>query len=148
MEHRRCTAETAYFRAFLEANPIGEVFGSPLDVVLSRFDSVEPDLQCVSKERAHILSDWVRGAPDLVVEVASTSTRKRDLTIKRDVYARWGVREYWFVDPNANSVRVYRESKEGRTFEEPLELWLDEEDILATPLIPGLELRLADIFKE
>jgi Uma2 family endonuclease len=135
-------------RTFLEANPHGRIIGFPTDVVLSRFDVVEPDLQFVSNERAHILSDWVRGAPDLVVEVASKSTRKRDLTIKRDLYARWGVREYWFVDPSAKGVRVYGGAKDTKAFTEPIELWLDQEDILSTPLLPGLELPLAAIFKE
>ena len=102
----------------------------------------------MTNDRAHILSDWVRGAPDLVVEVASKSTRKRDLTIKRDLYARWRVREYWFVDPNSKSVGVFRGTNEAKTFLEPLELWLDQQDILTTPLLPGLELPLAAIFKE
>jgi Uma2 family endonuclease len=147
--HQRVVGNLTYLiRRFLEAHPIGEVFGVPLDVILTRFDIVEPDLQFVSKERADILSDWVRGAPDLVVEVASKSTRKRDLTIKRDLYARYHVREYWFVDPTAKSVRVYRESKNAGTFDEPRELWLDQEDVLTTPILPGLELRLADIFKD
>ena len=134
-------------RTFLETNPLGTIIGFPTDVILSRYDIVEPDLQYISKDRAHIMSDWVRGAPDLVVEVASKSTRKRDLTIKRDLYAKWGVREYWFVDPSADSVRMYRGSEDARTFREPVELWLEQEDILTTRLLPGLRLPLADIFK-
>jgi Uma2 family endonuclease len=135
-------------RTYLVAHPIGRVIGSPLDVILSRFDVVEPDLQYVSNERAHILVDWVRGAPDLVVEVASKSTRKRDVTIKRDLYERWGVGEYWFVDADPKSVRIYRRSAEKDGFDQPTELWLDEGDFLTTPLLPGLELRLPAIFTE
>src|SRR5678815_426852 len=81
---------------YLSAHPIGEVFAAPFDVIVSRFDVVEPDLLYVSKERApDVLKEWVRGAPDLVIEVASESTRKRDETIKRALYERAGVLEYW-----------------------------------------------------
>jgi len=139
---------TFLIRLYLETHPIGRAFGAPFDVILSQFDIVEPDVQYISSERAHILVDWVRGAPDLVVEVMSKSTRKRDLTVKRDLYERSGVKEYWFVDGEANSVRVYRRSESTDRFDQPVELWLDEGDTLTTPLLPGLGLRLADIFKE
>jgi Uma2 family endonuclease len=135
-------------RTFLEANPRGTIIGFPTDVILSRHDIVEPDLQYISHERAQIMSDCVRGAPDLVIEVASKSTRKRDVTIKRDLYDRWGVREYWFVDPDANSVRIYRRPSDGDRFGQPAEFWLEDGEVLTTPLLPGLELPLAAIFKE
>jgi Uma2 family endonuclease len=135
-------------RSFLENHPYGTVFGVPLDVILSRFDVVEPDLQYISKQRAHIMSDWVRGAPDFVIEVASKSTRKRDLTIKRDLYERWGVLEYWFVDPEPKNIRVYRRPAEDQRFEQPQEFWCEEDEAVATPLLPGLELPLSKIFQE
>ena len=70
--------------SYLKAQPLGRVFFAPLDVILSRFDVVEPDLLYVSRDRcADLLKDWVRGAPDLVVEIGSPSTRRRDETIKR-----------------------------------------------------------------
>jgi Uma2 family endonuclease len=139
---------TFQIRSYLEVHPIGQVFGTPFDVILSRFDVVEPDVQYISNERAHILVDWVRDNPNLVVEVASKSTRKRDLTIKRDLYDRWGVTEYWFVDADPRTVRVYRRSGDKEPFGQPVELWLDEQDVLTTPLLPGFELPLAAIFKE
>jgi Uma2 family endonuclease len=149
LRHQRIVGNLNFLiRTFLETHPIGEVFGVPVDVILSRFDVVEPDLQYISKERAHIMSDWVRGAPDLVIEVASKSTRKRDLTIKRDLYDRWGVREYWFVDPETQNIRVYRRLAQGQRFAHPEEFWLEERDIARTALLPGLDLPLADIFKE
>jgi Uma2 family endonuclease len=79
-------------------------------VLFSRFDVVEPDLVYVSNARAAevLTAAHVRGAPDLVVEIGSPSTRKRDETIKRRLYEGSGVAEYWAVDPDLDEIRVYR----------------------------------------
>jgi Uma2 family endonuclease len=131
---------------YLERNPIGEVFFAPLDVVMSDFDVVEPDLLYVSRERATqvLVPEHVRGVPDLVVEIASKSTRKRDETIKRSLYERTGVAEYWVVDPKLEAVRVYRQGTRG--FERAIELRGDRDDRLSTPLLPTLEISLGTIF--
>ncbi len=135
-------------RSYLESHNIGQVFVAPLDTILSKFDVVEPDLLFIARARAAELlsSQWVTGAPDLVVEIGSPSTRARDETIKRRLYERAGVSEYWFVDPQIDVVRVYR--REDDRFSRPRELARESGDILTTPLLPGLELALADIFKE
>ena len=98
----------------LETHPIGEVFHAPFDVVFTLFDVVEPDLLYLSHERAAtaLTPENVKGVPELVVEIASKSTRKRDETIKRRLYERAGVSEYWLVDPKIDMIRVCR--KEGR----------------------------------
>ena len=133
--------------SYLKAQPIGRVFFAPLDVILSRFDVVEPDLLYVSRDRcADLLKDWVRGAPDLVVEIGSPSTRQRDETIKCTLYEREGVIEYWIVDPEIDVVRVYRRS--GDRFERPMELSRAAGDVLTTALLPGLELPLSEIFED
>ena len=85
------------------------------------------------------------GAPDLVVEIESPSPRRRDETIKRRLYERAGVLEYWFVDPEVDSVRVYQRA--GDRFAKPIEFTKEARDLLTTPLLPGLELPLAEIFK-
>jgi Uma2 family endonuclease len=133
---------------WLEDNPIGRAFLSPFDVVFSRFDVVEPDLLYMSNERAaQVLTDAnVQGVPELVIEVGSPSTRKRDETIKRRLYERSGVSEYWVVDPELDVVRVYRAGAKG--FDKPVELSLEAGDVLTTPLLAGLQLPLSRIFKE
>ena len=132
---------------WLEAHPLGRLFHAPYDVVLSDFDVVEPDLLYVSSARAAALLTpvHVQGAPDLVVEIGSPGTRQRDETIKRRLYERSGVSEYWVVDPDLDLVRVYR--REGAGFGRPIELSREAGDVLATPLLPGLEMPLARIFK-
>ncbi|HKE82865.1 MAG TPA: Uma2 family endonuclease [Vicinamibacterales bacterium] len=131
---------------YLEEHPIGEVFFAPLDVVMSEHDVVEPDLLYVSRERAGqvLVPQHVRGVPDLVVEVASKGTRKRDETIKRALYERTGVSEYWVIDPEIDVVRVYRNGAEG--FARPVELRRDAGDTLTTSLLPELGISLDRIF--
>jgi len=133
---------------WLEEHPIGRVFFAPLDVVFSHFDVVEPDLLYLSNERAAqvITPIHVRGVPELVVEIASKGTRRRDETIKRRLYERTGVSEYWVVDPAIDVVRVYR--REGDRLGRPQELSREASDVLTTSLLPGLELPLARIFRE
>ncbi len=93
---------------------VGHVYIAPFDVVLSDTNVVQPDLLFVSNERAHIITEAnVQGAPDLVIEILSPSTADRDLTVKRALYAKHGVQEYWIVDIDARTVTVLlRDSQE------------------------------------
>ncbi|MGH9255301.1 MAG: Uma2 family endonuclease [Vicinamibacterales bacterium] len=133
---------------WLDSHPIGRVFYAPLDVVFSDVDVVEPDLLYLSNERAAqvITPLHVKGVPELVVEIASKGTRKRDETIKRRLYERTGVSEYWVIDPDIDVIRVYR--REGDRLGRPLELSREASDVLTSALLPGLELPLARIFRE
>jgi Uma2 family endonuclease len=132
---------------WLEEHPIGQVFYGPFDVVFSQFDVVEPDLLYMSNERAAdvLTKANVQGTPELVIEIGSPGTRKRDETIKRRLYERSDVSEYWFVDPEIDVVRVYRRGAEG--FGRPRELTAEAADILETPLLPGLLLPVARVFR-
>jgi Uma2 family endonuclease len=134
--------------AWLRDHPIGEVFYAPLDVIFTRFDVVEPDLLYVSNERAAeiLRGQHVTGVPEIVIEIGSPGTRKRDETIKKRLYERSGVSEYWVVDPELDVVRVYRRGAAG--FERPVALSREAQDVLTTTLLSGLELPLADIFRE
>ena len=134
--------------SYLQQHPIGRVFSAPFDVILSHFDVVEPDLLYLSRERMAEIetSPWVKGAPNLVVEIGSESTKKCDETITLRLYERFGVSEYWLVDPWGDVVTVYR-SADGR-FERAAELSRQNGDSLSTPLLPGLELPLAKIFED
>ena len=124
------------------------MFTAPFDVIFSDYDVVEPDILYVSRERAEQIqtAPWVRGAPDLVVEIGSPSTRRRDETIKRRLYERFGVVEYWIVDPEIDAVKVFR-VVDGR-YTRAVELLLENDDVLTTPLLPGLNLRLSKIFED
>ena len=87
----------------------GEVFPAPTDVQLSEFDVVVPDLVVVLNARSGYLTEAkVSGPPDLVVEILSPGSRRRDRELKRSLYQRTGVDEYWIVDPVARQVEKYR----------------------------------------
>src|SRR5262245_15039865 len=138
---------TVLIGSWLERNPLGRLFHAPLDVVFSNFDVVEPDLLYLSNARAAeaLTPQHVRGVPELVIEIGSPSTRKRDDTIKRRLYERAGVAEYWVVDPELDAIRVYR--RDGDTFERVTELSADAGDSLATPLLPGLVIQVSRVFQ-
>jgi Uma2 family endonuclease len=148
-KHQRLVGNLYWLiRSYLEAHPIGEVFLAPFDVVFSNFDIVEPDLLYLSKARAaEVLTPQnVKGTPELVVEIGSPGTRKRDETIKRRLYERSGVAEYWVVDPELDLIKVYRLS--GDRFDRAIELTSEAGDVLTTPLLPNLETPLTRIFAE
>jgi Uma2 family endonuclease len=129
----------------VQATEVGEVFYAPFDVILSDHDVVEPDLLFVSNDRRGIVRDWVRGAPDLVVEILSPSTRRTDEVTKRQLYGRFDVREYWVVDPDIDLVKVYRRAEDGG-FPRVAELSGANDDALQTPLLPGFSMQLRELF--
>ena len=130
--------------SYLKAQPIGVVCFAPLDVLFSRFDVVEPDLLYISKVRRAVITDKnIQGAPDLVVEILSPGTRKRDQTVKRALYERSDVQEYWIVDPVRDGVKVFRRTAGEFVCAAELQA---EEDTLTTPLLPGFSVTLTDLF--
>lgn len=85
----------------------GRLFTAPLDVFLPGADPVQPDVLVLLPEQLHLLSRrGVEGAPALIAEVLSPSNPEHDLVVKRALYARAGVREYWIVSPEAKTVEV------------------------------------------
>ena len=93
----------------LDAHGGGRVFIAPLDVLLpdEHGDVVQPDVIFVSDDDAHVITDkHIRGAPTWIIEVVSDQVR--DKKVKRDLYLRHGVREYWTVDPDLREVVIHR----------------------------------------
>ena len=136
----------AAFANFLSANRIGKAFTAPCDVVLSDEDIVEPDLLFISAARAAIITEKnIQGPPDLVVEILSAGTRKTDEVVKRKLYERYGVREYWIVDPELETVKILRLTDQG--YVRAAELTREANEILSSPLLPGFQAPLAEIFE-
>ncbi len=131
--------------SYLRQHPIGTLLAAPMDVVLSPVDVVQPDLVLITADRQELITAaHIAGAPDLVVEILSGSTRRRDEVAKRKLYARFGVREYWLVDPERETASVLR--LDDDTASEVVLLSRAAGDHLATHLLPGLAIPLADIF--
>jgi len=133
--------------SYLAARPAtGRVFLSPLDVVFSPYDVVEPDLLFVAGDQLEILTPKnVQGSPALVVEILSPGTRKRDEQTKRRLFSRTAVREYWIVDPDSDLIKVSRRATDG-SFRRVLELTAEDGDTLTSPLLPGFSLALTEFF--
>ena len=123
---------------------LGELFHPPLDVVLDDENVPQPDLIFISKERDFIIPDNgpIIGAPDLVVEILSPSTAKYDRGIKKDLYEKFQVKEYWIADPVNASIEVY-EIVEGRY---KLVGYAAVEGTITSSVIEGLELEMKELF--
>ena len=130
-------------QSVIELGGIGELLMAPFDVYIDEHNTFQPDLLFVSAERQHILNErGAIGAPDLVVEVLSESTRQRDLNVKLPVYARNGVREMLAVDLNAETVARYVGDGQSMT----LARVYGPEDVLTSDVMPGVAIDLAPIF--
>ena len=97
-------------------------------------------------QRSILTEPNIQGAPALVVEILSRGTKKRDLGIKKELFDRGGVREYWIVDPKGNTVTIHRRSA-GGGFPRVASLPADAHAI-TTPLLPGFSLALEKLFRD
>lgn len=124
-------------------NDLGEVLHAPVGVVLEKPSGVQPDIIFIAKARLSIIEEKaVFGAPDLVVEILSSSTAGRDRGLKKDLYAHTGIAHYWILDPRKQTLHAFRleagayvmeaEHTRGATFR--------------PSLFPGLSIRLADVW--
>ena len=107
-DHQMASMKMGYrMFSFVEENDLGWFFHAPFDVLFTDTDVVQPDLLFVSKEQEHIITPAnIQGAPDLIVEILSPSSSRRDWRDKRELYAEHGVQEYWIVDPTNRIVWV------------------------------------------
>lgn len=142
--HQRVSSRFEYeLVTFVEDHDLGYVYHAPFDVVLSMENVVQPDIIFVAKHRRGIITQAnIQGSPDLLVEILSPSTSDRDLTLKRNLYGKYGVREYWIVDTEAETVEV---STLGRSGLETYHVF-PKGNLLVSPLLPGLQINLDEIF--
>ena len=134
---------------YLRANPIGTALTGPVDVKLSPHTLLVPDLVYFTSERfAQVVNEKrATAAPDLVVEILSPGTRRRDKGRKRAVYDREGVCEYWMVDPEARSITVLRRPRPDAGLTDVTVLVLVDGGVLNSPLFPGLRIPLREVFR-
>jgi Uma2 family endonuclease len=146
-KHQKISANlTVALVSFVKRQGMGVVLAAPSDVILSDDNVVQPDLLFVSTPRAGIVTeDNIRGAPDLVVEIVSETTRKKDEVTKRKLYERFGVQEYWIVDPELETVEIFRRTQQG--FGRAVELSKEAKEILTTDLLVGFDVALTEIFE-
>jgi Uma2 family endonuclease len=130
---------------FGESTGLGSILDAPYDVVLSRYDVLQPDVLFVTTARKQVIGEKnIQGAPDLVVEVLSPSTEERDRVAKAKRYALFGVREMWLADPDAKTIEVFVNSAEGfrRTA-----LYGEADTARSATVLPGLGFPVAPVFR-
>lgn len=134
----------AILRQFALEHRMGLVFNAPVDVVLSQVNVLEPDLIFISRDEMAVLTEEnVAGAPTLVAEILSPSTRQRDRTIKRKIYERFGVKEYWIVDPDDRTIEVLALMETGYVSRGVFTAG----ETLSSPVLPGLVIDVAAVFR-
>lgn len=129
---------------YITKNNLGDVWYAPCDVIFSNINIMQPDILFISNENHEILTALnIKGAPDLIIEILSPSTIENDRIIKKQVYEKFGVKEYWIVDPEQETIEGWT-LKQGRF---QLFQKAQKTDIFRSKLIQGLELDLAPIFQ-
>jgi len=129
-----------------------KVFQAPFDVRLVRSETSDKKVKNVVQPDVCVICDLTKmadtrsclGAPEIVVEVLSPGNNKKEIKIKYDLYEEFGVKEYWIVYPGEQSMIRYILNKNGKFVTEGRALTLG--DKLTTPILPGFELALDDVF--
>lgn len=134
----------AVLRPHVRQRQLGRIWVAPIDVVLGDITVLQPDLVFVARERLAIAQRLnIHGAPDLVVEVLSPSTAERDRGAKMQLYARYGVLNYWLFDPDQREARAY--VLDGDTYR--LAVVAQQDDSFSAPPFPGLAIPLGEIWE-
>jgi Uma2 family endonuclease len=131
---------------FADSHGLGWVLAAPTDVILSDENVVQPDILFVAANRVGIMkpTGGVHGAPDLVVEILSPSNPARDRVLKRKLYSKYGVREYWIIDPQGQTVEVLTQTGSGLQTQQVFPMGSSIE----SPLLPGFTLDVAYLFRD
>ena len=142
-----CDELTSLMRIFIKQNDLGRVFSSPIDVILGgqteAENVVQPDILFVAKNRLTIITETnIFGAPDLMVEVLSASSIRRDRIDKMKIYAEFGVKEYWIIDADKKTLEAF-----DLTGDVPvLQATMAESDVFKPKLFSGLEISLTELW--
>ncbi|MEO5359259.1 MAG: Uma2 family endonuclease [Nitrospirota bacterium] len=133
---------------YVKARDLGQVYYSPLDIIFEEgLNRLQPDLLFVRKENAAIEQDWIRGVPDMVCEIISPGSYELDTTVKREIYERYGVPEFWIVLPEfmPSSITVEILTHEGGRYR--LHSFAALDGVVTSKIIEGLHVNVRDIFE-
>ena len=129
---------------FVTEKDLGEVFCAPIDVYFDGGNGVQPDLSFIKKERLFIIEneDYINGAPDLIVEVISPGSVRRDKVDKKDLYQRFAVKEFWLIDPQNQTIEIYIIENDAYKLHD----FQEQKGKIASILLEGFEVDLEAIF--
>lgn len=129
---------------FVKKKKLGKIYNSPIDVYFDEYNTLQPDILFISKKRLSIIKKKkIEGAPDLVMEILSENNPKHDLTVKKDIYAKYGVKEYWILDPLEKSIIIYQ--NKGGVFELISQA---KKGNIASKLLSGFSVSLSEVFED
>ncbi|MGR3309287.1 MAG: Uma2 family endonuclease [Candidatus Brocadiales bacterium] len=142
--HQHVSGELGFIlQSFVKKNKSGSIYYAPFDVVFSDEDVVQPDIVFVSKGRRNIITkNNIKGAPDLLIEILSPKISYRDREIKRKLYFKYGVKEYWIVDPEGQNIEVLSISEDGYKTSGTYNI----NTPLSSPLLKDLLIDLKEVF--
>ena len=143
-EHQEISAELGFLLlTFVKLKKSGKVLFAPMDVKLDKSNVVQPDILFVADTNLGIITKkCVEGVPDLAVEILSPSSYYRDTVEKKDLYERFGVKEYWLIDPANRVIEVF--SLHNNKY--ALHAFVAEEGKATSALLEGFEVDSSDIF--
>ncbi len=142
-EHQIITGNlSSLIWVFLKENNLGQMIPSPIDVIFDENNTFQPDIVFISNENKQIIQErGIFGAPDMVVEILSKSTKKKDRGLKFKAYKKFGVREYWLVDPGKRSMEVFVLEKSEFT----LYCSVHNDDPLKSRIFPSFSVRFSGL---
>lgn len=133
-----------FLKRWVRDHHLGKTATAPLDMVLTAHLAVQPDVVFVSRARLGLIAHHLAGPADLVAEVLSPGSRRRDRLDKRDLYEQHGIPEYWLIDPAAATVEVLvLESGSYR-----LHGRFQRGDQASSRLLPGFSLPVSELFPD
>ena len=129
---------------FLRKNPLGQAYAFPVDVVFDNHNAFHHDLSFVTKERSFLYEDgdYIKGAPDLIVEIISPGNVRRDRKEKKDICQQFAVREYWLIDPLSQTIEIYV----MRDNDYQLHDFLEQTGKATSTVLTGFELEISTLF--
>ena len=133
------------FYNYVKKNKSGRTFYAPCDIIFSDINVVQPDLIYLSKEKYQILTDSnIQGAPDLIIEILSPSNKENDRIFKKHMYEKFGVKEYWVVDPENEKLEIW----ELKNNKYQLAIKAGNNQVVESPSLKGLRVNLSAVFND
>jgi len=144
IKHQQISS-TLFYQLFIHVakNKLGKVLYAPCDVLLSNINVLQPDIIFIARENYDILTEYnIQGAPDLLIEILSPSTQDTDRIFKKRIYEKFGVKEYWILDPILETVEIWSSTKNKYQ----LLINATKDDTIESRVIAGLRLALVTVF--
>ncbi|MEO5357426.1 MAG: Uma2 family endonuclease [Nitrospirae bacterium YQR-1] len=128
---------------YIDKINVGEVYLSPLDVIFeNEINRLQPDLLFIRKEHLSIAQDWIRGVPDMVCEIVSPGTYKKDTAVKKEIYEKYRVPEYWIVLPEFKTIGILTIKNDKYVTHSIAEI----EGTVISKVIEGLQVNITEVF--